>query len=308
MSTVSLAGQRAVISGAGRGLGRAYALELARRGAAVVVNDLDCDNADRVVAEITSNGGRAAVSYEAVASKSAGHAIVDLALSAFGGIDIVINNAGILRPGYFEDLSERQFNEVLDVHLNGTIYLTQAAWPHLQAQKYGRVVLTSSSTGLFGNQGQANYAAAKGGVWGLGRALAYEGEAHKIQVNVLLPFAATVMDKNDPVPDVLENYAKFVTSDLRKRLDLVNHDPAMSAHLIAYLTSPECDVSGEAYSICYGRYARVFVGVADGWLTTPGEVVTAEAVRDHWNQIRDLGSHSTPRWLFEEVTNVARRL
>jgi NAD(P)-dependent dehydrogenase (short-subunit alcohol dehydrogenase family) len=308
MNPVSLADQRAVITGAGRGLGRAYALDLARRGASVVVNDFDRGNADAVVSEIVAAGGRAVASYEAVSSKRAGQAIVDLALSAFGGLEVVINNAGILRPGYFENLSEREINEVLDIHLDGTIYVTQAAWPHLQAQNYGRVVLTSSSTGMFGNHGQANYAAAKGGVWGLGRALAYEGQAHNIQVNVLLPYAATVIHKDDPIPDIVEEYAKFVTPDLRKRLDAVNHDPAMTAHLVTYLASRECTTTAEAFSVCYGRYARVFLSVADGWLSHAGDAVTAETIRDHWDQIRDIGPHSTPQWLFEEVADVARRL
>ncbi len=161
---------------------------------------------------------------------------------------------------------------------------------------------------MLGNQGQANYAAAKAGSFGLAKALSYEGEEHGIQVNVLLPYATTVIHANDPIPDIIEQYGRFVTPDLRERLNHANHDPEMTSHLVAYLASRESSVSGEAYSVCYGRFARVFVAVADGWLTSPDEQVSAEAVRDHFHEIRDTGRFSVPKWLFEEVADVAKRL
>jgi NAD(P)-dependent dehydrogenase (short-subunit alcohol dehydrogenase family) len=308
MSQISLKGDRAIVTGAGRGLGRSYALELARRGARVLVNDLARENADAVVAEIAALGGTAIADYEAIGSKESGLALVSRAIHHWGGLEILVNNAGILRPGYFEALSPPEIDAVLETHLLGTIYVTQAAWPTLRAQKYGRVMVTSSSTGMLGNQGQSNYAAAKAGAFGLAKALAYEGEQHNIQVNVLLPYAATVIHAKNPIPDIVENYARFVSPDLRERLARANHEPDMTAHLVAYLASRECAVSGEAYSVCYGRFARVFVAVADGWLSKPGEVVSAELVRDNFAKIRDTTRSSVPRWLFEEVADVARRL
>jgi len=308
MDKISLLGQRAIVTGSGKGIGRAHALELARRGAAVVVNDVDRAAADAVVQEITASGGSAIASYDAVGSKAAGQSLVDLAVEAFGGLEIVINNAGFLRPDYFENMSEERIDAILDVHLKGSIYVTQAAWPIMQRQNYGRVVMTGSSSGMFAHQGQINYCAAKAGVYGLTKALAYEGLAHNINVNILLPGSPTGIDKNDPIPDMVANYAKFVTPEMRAKLDKTNRSPEMISHMAVYLVSRECDLTGEAFSVYAGRYARVFVGVADGWLTKPEETVTAEAVRDHLAQIRDLSSYSVPKWLFEEVSGIGSRL
>jgi len=305
---LSLDGQRAIVTGAGRGIGRAHALELAQRGVAVLVNDVDAANADAVVAEIQAAGGVAVASHEPVGSKASGEALVAQAGQELGGLEIVINNAGFLRPDYFENLSEAKIEAVLEVHLMGALYVTQAAWPILQAQKYGRVVMTSSSSGMLGHQGSSNYSTAKAGIFGLMKALSYEGEAHNIRVNAILPFALGLMQQGNPIPDMPENYGKFLTPQMRAALDGARRSPEMIAHLAAFLVSRDCDVSGEAFSVCYGRFARVFVGVSDGWLAGPGEQVSGETVRDHLPQIRDISRHSTPKWLFEEVADVARRL
>jgi NAD(P)-dependent dehydrogenase (short-subunit alcohol dehydrogenase family) len=308
---LSLEGQRIVITGAGNGLGRAYARLLAERGARIVVNDVLGEAADAVVAEIRAKGGEAVASYDPVGSKAAGQAIVQVAFDAFGGLDALVNNAGIARPALFEDMSEADMEDVLRVHLHGSIYTTQAAWPFLQKQKYGRILMTSSTSGMFGNPGMVNYSAAKSGVYGLAKALAYEGLDYDIAVNVLLPVAGggTAMSKNLVIPTLAENYAKFMSPELRQKVKTeANQSPELIAPMVAYLVSPECAYTGEAYSICRGRYGRVFVGVADGWLTRKGPTISPEDIRDRLPEIRDIDHHSVPKWLFEETADVARRL
>jgi len=309
MSKLTHAGDRAVVTGAGKGIGRAHALELASRGVSVLVNDVDRAAADAVVGEITASGGKAVANYDVVGTKASGAAIIDAAVQAFGGLEIVINNAGFLRTAMFEDMTEAQINAVLEVHLLGTIYVTQAAWPILQKQNYGRVVVTASASGLFAHHGQANYCAAKAGCYGFTKALAYEGENHGIKVNALLPMAPTTIDRDDPIPHMAEEYARFVTPRMREKMSaLANEGPEMVAYMAAYLVSRECAVTGEAYSVCRGRFGRVFVSVADGWLTHKGEPVSAERVADHIAQIRDTSRATTPLWLFHEVAEVAQRL
>jgi NAD(P)-dependent dehydrogenase (short-subunit alcohol dehydrogenase family) len=306
---LSLEGQRVIVTGAGNGIGRAHVRLLAERGAHVVVNDVNREGADAVVAEIRNKGGSAVPSYDAIGSKAAGQAIVKLTLDAFGGLDAVINNAGFYRPALFEDMSEDDIDSILEVHLLGPLYLTQAAWPVLQKQKYGRVVMTSSASGMFAHPGMANYSAAKAGLYGLAKALAYEGLDYGIAVNVLLPMAVAPVPKNNNIPKMAENYAKFVSPELRQKINIgANQHPEMIAYVAAYLVSPECEVTGEAYSICRGRYGRVFVGVADGWLTRKGMTVSPEDIRDHIPEIRDVGHYTAPKWLFDETADVARRL
>ncbi len=192
-------GKSVLITGAGGGLGKAHALEFARRGARVLVNDLGGagdgtgagDAADHVVAEIVAAGGTAVANKASVATREGARSIVDDALSAFGRIDILVNNAGILRDKSFKKMPLDDWDLVMDVHLNGTAYVTHAAWPHMIEQQYGRVVFTSSVSGIFGNFGQANYGAAKTGMLGLMNVLAVEGAAKNVRVNTLSPAAAT---------------------------------------------------------------------------------------------------------------------
>ena len=305
---ISLAGHRAIVTGAGKGLGRAYAIELARRGAAVVVNDLDRAAADAVVDELVAAGANAVAAYDSAATAEGGRALTEAALENFGGVEILVNNAGVLRPGYFEDLSARQIDEVLDVHLRGPFYVTQPAWRFMKRSRYGRIVLTGSSSGMFGHQAQANYCAAKAGVYGLTKALSYEGGEHDIRVNMLLPYADSTIALNHPIPDMAENYARFVSSDQMGRLRASRRDPATVACLVAYLVSRDCAVTGEAFSVCNGRFGRVFVGVSDGWLARAEDAVSAEIVREQLPRIRDIERHTVPNWLFEECADVADRL
>lgn len=188
-----------VITGAGGGLGKAHALEFAKRGAKVVVNDLggsgdgtgSSDMADLVVDEISSSGGTAIANKASVSSKEGAQSIIDDAVNAFGTVDILVNNAGILRDKSFKNMELGDWDIVMDVHLNGSAYVTKAAWPVMYEKNYGRIVLTSSVSGIFGNFGQANYGAAKMGMVGLMNVLAVEGLSKNIKVNCLAPAAET---------------------------------------------------------------------------------------------------------------------
>ena len=192
-------GKVVVITGAGGGLGKAHALEFASRGAKVVVNDLggagdgtgSGDAADFVVEEIKSAGGEAIANKASVADRAGAQSIIDDAVNAYGTVDILVNNAGILRDKSFKKMNMDDWDIVMDVHINGTAYVTKAAWPIMYEQNYGRIVLTSSVSGIFGNFGQANYAAAKTGMVGLMNVLAIEGLSKNIKVNVLAPAAET---------------------------------------------------------------------------------------------------------------------
>ena len=203
-----------VITGAGGGLGKAHALEFARRGAKVVVNDLggsgdgvgSGDMADQVVAEIAASGGTAIANKASVATEAGAQSIIDDAVSAFGTVDIVVNNAGILRDKTFRKMPLADWRLLLDVHLTGSAYVTYAAWPLLMDKRWGRVVLTSSTSGIYGNFGQANYGAAKMGMVGLMNVLALEGASKNVRVNTLAPAAATRLINTIPGRDEdLEN-------------------------------------------------------------------------------------------------------
>ena len=199
-----------IITGAGGGLGKSHALEFGARGAKVVVNDLGgsgdgtgaSDMADAVVEEITAAGGTAIANKASVSSREGAQSIVDDAVAAFGTVDILVNNAGILRDKSFKKMPLDDWDIVMDVHLNGTAYVTQAAWPIMYDKNYGRIVLTSSVSGIFGNFGQANYGAAKMGMLGLMNVLAIEGASKNVRVNTLAPAAATRLIATIPGRDV----------------------------------------------------------------------------------------------------------
>lgn len=307
--TISLEGQSAIVTGAGKGIGRAYALDFAARGSAVVINDLDREAADAVVSEIVAAGGKAVASYDSAATVEGGEALTQTAVSNFGSLEILVNNAGFLRPGYFEDLTVKQIDDILDVHLRGSFYCTQPAWRVMKEKGYGRIIMTSSSSGMFGHQGQANYCAAKAGIHGLTKALCYEGKRYGIKVNMVLPMADSTISDANPIPDMKENYFRFLPEPEYKKLRAGSRrDPDTIAAIGSYLASRECEHSGEAYSICHGRFGRVFVGVADGWLARPEDEVSAETVGQHFADIRNIEQHSVPNWLFEESAIVAEKL
>lgn len=197
-------GRTAVITGAGRGLGRAYALEIAAKGGNVVVNDPGVDPtgsgaddsvADKVASEIRARGGKAVASNASIATPEGAESVIELAVRKYGRIDILINNAGFLRDRSFAKMEIRDFEQVIGVHLMGSFYCTHFAWPHMQEQTYGRVVLVASAAGLYGNFGQANYSAAKMGIIGLMNTLRIEGKKHGINVNTVAPLAGTRLTK-----------------------------------------------------------------------------------------------------------------
>ncbi len=202
-------GKVAVVTGSGGGIGRCHALEFAKRGAKVVVNDLggsvdgtgEGDAADAVVAEIEAAGGTAVANKASVSDREGAKSIVQTAVDVFGRIDILVNNAGILRDRTFRNMTLDEWDIVMNVHLNGTAYVTHAAWPLMYAQNYGRIVFTSSGSGIFGNFGQSNYGAAKMGMLGLMNVLAKEGANHNVRVNTLAPGAATRMTNTVPGRD-----------------------------------------------------------------------------------------------------------
>jgi NAD(P)-dependent dehydrogenase (short-subunit alcohol dehydrogenase family) len=279
-------GRVAVVTGAGRGLGRAHARLLAERGAAVVVNDVgggvdgsagnsgpaeDC--ATTVVNEIRAAGGAAVIDHHSVASPDGAAAIIATAIDAFGRVDVLVNNAGILRDRTFQHVEPDDLDAVLDVHLRGTFFLSQQAWPIMRAQQYGRIVNTTSSAGLLGNFGQSNYAAAKMAVVGLTRVLAKEGQRYGIAVNAIAPAARTRM-----------------TEDLLGRL--ADHlDPSTVAPVAAWLAHERCTMSGAVLTAFGGRVARYFVGMSHGYFQ-PG--LTMEDVDDHVDEIEDLDGFSIP--------------
>jgi len=213
MDKIDFSGRVAIVTGAGGGLGRLHALALAERGAKVVVNDLggavdgsggSASAAQQVVDEIKAKGGEAIANGASVTDFEAVQAMVQQAIDTWGRVDVLVNNAGILRDKSFAKMELADFRLVLDVHLMGAVHLCKAAWPHMVAQKYGRIVLTTSSTGLYGNFGQANYGAAKLALVGLMQTLSIEGAKHDIRVNCLAPTAATRMTEGLLPAEVLQ--------------------------------------------------------------------------------------------------------
>ena len=298
MSEIRFDDRVAVITGAGGGLGKTYALELGRRGAKVVVNDLGgaadgtgggTSMADQVVKEIGEAGGTAVANYDSVATPEGGEAIVQTALDNFGQIDIVINNAGILRDKSFVKLSPDELNIVLDVHLKGAFFVSQPAFRAMKEKNYGRFVFTASAAGIFGNFGQTNYGAAKMGLVGLSNVVAVEGAKYNIKSNVIAPLALTRLTE-----DLLGPMAEKV-------------QPGHVTPLTVYLCSEQCEETHCIYSVGGGRFARVFVGLAPGW-TKKGDVASVEEIRDHFAQIHEPGDYIIPGSISDEMVAVMKAL
>jgi NAD(P)-dependent dehydrogenase (short-subunit alcohol dehydrogenase family) len=298
MTDLRFDGRVAIITGAGGGLGRSHALELARRGAKVLVNDLggaldgsgsSASAAQRVVDEITALGGEAVPNSDSVASAEGGESIVQAALDAFGRVDVLVNNAGILRDAAFHKMDSTQIDQVLDVHLKGAFYVSQPAFRWMRAQGYGRIVNTTSASGLFGNFGQANYGAAKAGLAGLTRVLAIEGAEHDIRVNAIAPVASTRMT---------EGILGSLTFDAA---------PELVSPLVAYLTNEECSVNGHIYSVAGGRIARIFVAETAGVVLKEN---SAEGIRASLSAIDevDVALLYEPLSLDDETTIIAKAL
>ena len=295
--TMKFDGRVAIITGSGSGLGRAHARLLASRGASVIVNDLGVDAAtgkslaQAVVDEIVAVGGSAVADMNSVATPEGGEAMVQLALDTFGSIDIVVNNAGVVRDRTFPKMTQDLIDPVFAVHLNGAFNVTIPAYRHMKEKNYGRIISTTSAAGLFGNFGQTNYGAAKMGIVGLTRVLALESRKYDIKANVIAPIAATTMS------------AGILSEEWERRLK-----PELVSPIVAYLAHEQCDVSGEIYSTAAGRIAKIFIGEGLG-IYDPE--LTLEKVRDSWSAINSEERYAVPmcaedeRLLLEEAFRMA---
>jgi NAD(P)-dependent dehydrogenase (short-subunit alcohol dehydrogenase family) len=303
--------QVAVITGAGGGLGKQYALLLASRGARVVVNDTggsvtgtgsNLDAANAAAEEIRRQGGAAVADTSSVTSPQGGQAIIDTALRAWGRVDIVINNAGILCDAPFEDMTADRLEPLLDVHLRGAFYVTRPAWKVMREQRYGRIVNTCSAAGILGAERMSNYGAAKTGLIGLTRVLAAEGADHNIKVNAIAPIAYTRMlaHSMDSAGQPDDPSAQAILDDLAAQY-LQKLDPALVAPVVAFLAHRDCPASGEIYTVGAGHVARFFIGRTKGFYS-PG--LSMEAVRDHFAEIRDDTDYTVPGGPADEMSEL----
>jgi NAD(P)-dependent dehydrogenase (short-subunit alcohol dehydrogenase family) len=281
MAKIDFTGRVAIVTGAGAGLGRQYALELAKRGAKVVVNDLGGSRdgvgssdaaANKVVEEIKASGGQAVPNYDNVATAQGGENIVKTAISAFGKVDILVNNAGILRDKTFNKMEEENWDTVMGVHLRGAFCVTKPAFNNMRENGYGRIVMTTSGAGLFGNFGQSNYASAKMGLIGLTNVLKLEGAKYNIKVNVIVPVAASRLTEDVLPPQFFE----------KMKPDFIS--PA-----VLYMCSELCQDSGMFINATLGYFSRTAVMTGPGVIISDGtKIPTPEEVMENWDKIKSL--------------------
>lgn len=281
MTDLSFEGKVVIVTGAGNGLGRSHALEFGRRGAKVIVNDLggsafgdgaDKAAADVVVDEIKAAGGEAAANYDSVED---GDKIVQTAMDNFGRIDVVINNAGILRDKSFQKMTDEDWDLIYRVHVKGSYAVTHAAWPHMREQQYGRIIMTASAAGIYGNFGQANYSMAKLGLHGLAQTLAHEGKKRNIIVNSIAPIAASRLTETVMPADILKNLK-----------------PEYVTPLVAFLCHESNTDTGGLYEVGAGWVGKL------RWERSAGvgfklDNVNAESISESWAQICDFSEGAT---------------
>jgi len=277
VGSINFKNRVAIITGAGEGIGREYALDLAKRGAAVVVNDIGQDSdlvqsADKVVYEIKSAGGQAVASFESVATMEGGQNIINMAMDHFGKVDILINNAGILRDRTFMKMTEQEWDDVISVHLKGAFCVTQPAVRIMKENNYGRIVFTASSSGMYGNFGQSNYGAAKMGVIGIMNTLKLETAKLNIKINTVAPNAATGMTQG-VFPD-----------EVAKRIK-----PEFNTPMVTYLSSEENQESGMIFTMSAGWFARsAMVSGKGSCIGDTKRPIRAEEIRDKFDQVKNL--------------------
>jgi NAD(P)-dependent dehydrogenase (short-subunit alcohol dehydrogenase family) len=292
MTELRFDGRVAIVTGAGHGLGRQHALELAARGAKVVVNDLggardgtgaSAGPAQEVVEEIKKNGGEAIADAGNVATEDGARALVQAALDAFGKIDIVVNNAGILRDKSFKNMSAEEYDAVIAVHLRGSFLVAQAAFGHMREQGYGRIINTSSPAGLFGNFGQANYSTAKMGLVGFTRTLGIEGAKYNIKANAIAPVAYTRMTED------------LFPAEFKDTMGVDKVTP-----LVVYLAHESNETTGEVYAVGGGWIGRAFIAQGPGWAKKDG--LSVEDVAANWEAINTVEGFTVPKNPGEQMT------
>ncbi len=285
--TIRFDGQVALVTGAGAGLGRAYALDLAARGAKVVVNDLGGDPAgegenrsaaQKVVDEITAAGGEAVANYNSVADYDGGYEMVKTAIDNWGRLDVVICNAGILRDVAFHNMSEQDWDKIFAVHSRGAFTVLRAAWPVFRTQSYGRVILTTSSSGIWGQFGQANYGAAKTAMLGLMNVLKQEGVKYNVTVNTVAPVAGTRLT------------AQVMSQEMVDKLK-----PEFVAPAVIYMVSKECEDSGLIIEAGAGNFNRAAMVKGPGIRPGMDTPLDAEWAQEHWPQITSMEA-AEPMW------------
>jgi len=281
MPKIDFTGSVAIVTGAGAGLGRCHALEFAKRGAWVVVNDLggtrdgtgsDTAAADKVVEEIRESGGEAVPNYDNVATVEGGERIVQAAIDAFGKVDILVNNAGIIRDKTFYKMEEENWDAVVGVHLKGAYCVTRPAFANMRENGYGRIIMTTSGAGMFGNFGQSNYASAKAGLVGLANVLKLEGAKYNINTNVIIPVAGSRLTEDVLPPDLMA----------RMKPDFVTP-------LVLYLCSRQCMDSGVIINAAMGYYSRTAIMTGPGAILSDGrKIPTPEEIMENWDSIMSL--------------------
>ncbi|XP_026177171.1 peroxisomal multifunctional enzyme type 2 isoform X1 [Mastacembelus armatus] len=291
---LSFEGRVVLVTGAGGGLGREYALAFAERGASVIVNDLGADikgggkssaAADKVVEEIRAKGGKAVANYDSVED---GEKLIQTALDAFGRIDVVVNNAGILRDRSFTRTSDLDWDLIQRIHLRGSFLVTRAAWNHMKIQKFGRVIMTASAAGIYGNFGQANYSAAKLGLLGLANTLAIEGQKYNIHCNTIAPVAGSRLTETIMPPDLVASLK-----------------PEYVAPLVLWLCHDQCQENGGLFEVGAGWIGKLRWERSQGHIVRQkNQTMTPEAVRDQWNKICDFTDATKPATIQESLHSV----
>ncbi len=297
--TISFKDKVAIVTGAGGGLGRCHALQFAERGAKVIVNDLggavdgsgeSSEAADKVVDEIKAMGGDAISNGSSVTDKASVKKLVDDAMAAYGRIDILVNNAGVLRDKSFAKVTLDDFEFVVDVHMMGSVYCTKAVWPIMVEQKYGRIVMTSSSSGIFGNFGQSNYGSAKMGVVGLMNTLRIEGQKNNIKVNSLVPVAATRMTENLGMPDAVFDSLK----------------PESVSPAVIFMASENAP-DGVMISAGAGVFAMAEIVHSEG-IALKGDDLNADMLAEKWSKASDMTNSKALRSGAEHTAHIFKKL
>ena len=297
--TISFKDKVAIVTGAGGGLGRCHALQFADRGAKVIVNDLggsvdgsggSSEAADKVVEEIKAMGGDAISNGSSVTDKAGVKKLVDDAMAAYGRIDILVNNAGVLRDKSFAKVTLDDFEFVVDVHMMGSVYCTKAVWPIMVEQKYGRIVMTSSSSGIFGNFGQSNYGSAKMGVVGLMNTLRIEGQKNNIKVNSLVPVAATRMTENLGMPDAVFDSLK----------------PESVSPAVIFMSSEDAP-DGVMISAGAGVFAMAEIVHSEG-IALKGDDLNADMLAEKWSEASDMTNGKALRSGAEHTAHIFKKL